>query len=236
MAGLRDDAAHDGKPAMTQNDPASPPCFLHELAPEQGGLPSGALDPVQERDVARWRKARREELLAARAALPAAVRAAAAQAVMANLDRLLGDDLSGRTVSAWWPIKSELDLRPWLAGLAARGATAALPLVVEKAAPLRFRAWTPEARMERGVWNILVPAEGPYVQPDIALAPVVGWDRACYRLGYGGGYFDRTLGAAPQIRAVGVGLAAAELATIFPQWHDRAMTAIVTENGIHGPA
>lgn len=208
---------------------ASPPCFLHELSAEEGGLP-GATDPVQARDVARWRKAERARLLADRAALPVATRKAAAEAVARGLDLLLGD-LSGKTVSAWWPIQSELDLRFWLATLAERGATAALPLVVEKAAPLRFRAWTPATRMERGVWNIPVPTEGDWIIPDIALAPVVGFDASLYRLGYGGGYFDRTLAAHPAIRPVGIGLAAARIATIFPQPHDIAMTAIVTEEG-----
>lgn len=208
---------------------ASPPCFLHELSAEEGGLP-GATDPVQARDVARWRKAERARLLADRAALPVATRKAAAEAVARGLDLILGD-LSGKTVSAWWPIQSELDLRFWLATLAERGATAALPLVVEKAAPLRFRAWTPATRMERGVWNIPVPTEGDWIIPDIALAPVVGFDASLYRLGYGGGYFDRTLAAHPAIRPVGIGLAAARIATIFPQPHDIAMTAIVTEEG-----
>ncbi len=209
---------------------ASPPCFLHELSAEEGGIP-GATDAVQARDVARWRKAERERLLSERAALGVAGRKAAAAAVAEHLERFLGD-VSGATISAWWPIQSELDLRPWLSTLAARGATAALPLVVEKAAPLRFRAWAPGVKMERGFWNIPVPASGDWIVPDIALAPVVGHDAAGFRLGYGGGYFDRTLAAYPDVRPIGVGLSSAHIATIFPQWHDVAMTAIVTENGV----
>jgi len=205
------------------------PCFLHELGEDQGGLPG--TDTVQARDVARWRKATRDRLLAERAALTVAAREAAARDVVGHIDALLGD-VSGLTISAWWPIKSELDLRFWLAGLAARGATAALPLVVEKSAPLRFRAWTPGTKMARGFWNIPVPAEGDWITPDIALAPLVGFDGDGYRLGYGGGYFDRTLAAHPGIRPIGVGLSSARLPTIFPQWHDRPMSAIVTEHGV----
>jgi 5,10-methenyltetrahydrofolate synthetase len=90
--------------------------------------------------------------------------------------------------------------------------------------------------MERGFWNIPVPAEGPTVVPDITLSPVVGWDAAGNRLGYGGGYFDRTLAAlAPRPLAIGVGLCAARIATIFPQPHDIAMQVIVTETGPHFP-
>lgn len=208
---------------------ASPPCFLHEFGPDQGGLP-GATDPVQTRDVARWRKAERTRLLGERAALSVQARRDAARAVAGRLDKMLGN-VGGLVISAWWPIRSELDLRFWLAGLAARGATAALPLVTEKARPLRFRVWTPQTVMERGFWNIPVPATGDWITPDIALAPLVGFDAAGYRLGYGGGYFDRTLAANPATRPIGIGLAAARLPTIFPQWHDIAMTAIVTEIG-----
>lgn len=205
---------------------ASSPCYLQDL---------GAVDPVQARDVSRWRKAERARLLAERAALPVAVRQAAAQAIAARLDQAL-PDLSGKIVSAWWPIRSELDLRPWLTALWARGARAALPLVVEKAAPLRFRLWRQGDRMERGFWDIPVPAAGDWVIPDVALAPVVGHDPACYRLGYGGGYFDRTLAAlGPQAMAVGVGLAASLVPTIFPQPHDIPMRMIVTETGILHP-
>ncbi|MCV2874429.1 5-formyltetrahydrofolate cyclo-ligase [Defluviimonas sp. WL0050] len=209
---------------------ASPPCFLHELSAEEGGLP-GATDPVQARDVARWRKAERNRLLADRATLSVTERKEAAEAVASHLDTLFGD-VAGFTISAWWPIQSELDLRFWLAALSGRGATAALPLVTEKHAPLRFRRWTPRVKMERGFWNIPVPAEGDWIIPDIALAPLVGYDAKGYRLGYGGGYFDRTLAAHPEVRPIGIGLSAARQTTIFPQWHDVPMTAIVTEEGI----
>ena len=161
----------------------------------------------------------------------------ATHAIADHLDRVLEDrfgSLHGLTISAWWPIKAELNLRNWMAGLAARGAQAALPLVVTQGAPLIFRPWTSQTRMERGVWSIPVPAEGPEVTPDITLAPVVGWDAVGFRLGYGGGYFDRTLAAlSPRPFAIGVGLDAARLPTIFPQPHDIPMQVIVTETGRH---
>lgn len=196
-------------------------------------------DPAEAQEVAAWRKTERARLLAERAAQSVDARKAAATAIAGHLDRLLAgqfDSLDGLTISAWWPIKAEIDLRFWLAGLAARGARAALPLVATRAAPLLFRAWTPETRMERGFWNIPVPAGGPEIIPDITLSPVVGWDGAGYRLGYGGGYFDRTLAAAiPRPLAIGVGLDAAWIATIYPQPHDIAMRFVVTETGIVTP-
>lgn len=213
---------------------ASPPCFLHELSEAEGGLPASP-DPVQAQDVARWRRAERTRLLAERAALPVATRQAAAQAIGAALDRYL-PDLAGQIVSGWWPIKAELDLRPWLAGIGERGGQAALPLVTEPGQPLRFRLWHPGTKMERGFWNIPVPAEGDWVTPTIALAPVVGHDPACYRLGYGGGYFDRTLALLDAAcRPVGIGLASSLVPTIFPQPHDIPMRVVITEKGIRTP-
>ena len=91
--------------------------------------------------------------------------------------------------------------------------------------------------MEQGVWKIPVPVDGPEVTPDILLAPLVGWDEAGFRLGYGGGYFDRTLAAlVARPMVIGVGLAATRIPTIFPQPHDSAMDRIVTEAGIEATA
>lgn len=213
---------------------ASPPCLAQEIDPAY--FDPLAVDPQQASDVARWRKAERARLLAERAALSVAVRQAAAEAIAGHLDALFAArfaTVKGLTVSAWWPIKAELNLRHWLESLLARGARVALPVVVTPAAPLVFRPWTPDCRMVQGFWKIPVPAEGPEVVPDATLSPVVGWDRAGYRLGYGGGYFDRTLAAlSPRPLAIGVGLDAARVATIFPQPHDIAMNRIVTESGL----
>lgn len=101
---------------------------------------------------------------------------------------------------------------------------------------LVFRRWWPGATMLSGVWNIPVPAEGIDVMPDVVVSPVVGFDPACYRLGYGGGFYDRTLAAmARQPRVIGVGFALAAIATIHPLPHDIPMQAIVTERGCSVP-
>lgn len=226
---------------MVENDRgdgsyASPPCMAGEVAPDY--FDPLAVDPQQAIDVARWRKAERARLLAERAGLPVAVRQGAAAAIAGHLDTLLAtrfETVEELTISAWWPIKAELNLRHWLEALMVRGARVALPVVVTPGAPLAFRVWTPECKMVQGFWKIPVPADGPEVVPDITLVPVVGWDGAGYRLGYGGGYFDRTLAAlAPRPLVIGIGLDAARVATIFPQPHDIAMDAIVTESGLPG--
>lgn len=216
---------------------ASPPCLAHEIDPTY--FDPLAVDPAQARDVARWRKAERARLLAERATLSVSARQDAAERITPRLDDLIRarfGQIEGLTISGWWPIKAELNLRHWLADLVGQGATVALPVVLTPAAPLVFRPWTPDCHMVQGFWKIPIPAEGPEVIPDVTLAPLVGWDAAGFRLGYGGGYFDRTLAAlAPRPYAIGVGLQAARVQTIFPQPHDIAMDTIVTEAGLRHP-
>lgn len=213
---------------------ASSPCLAHEIDPTY--FDPLAVDPQQALDVSRWRKAERAWLLAQREALPVSVRQAAAKAIAEHLDEYIIQrfgSIAGLTISGWCPVKAELDLRGWLGRLAARDARAAMPVVVKRAAPLAFRLWTPETPMERGSWHIPVPAETSDVVPGVMLSPVVGWDPSGHHLGYGGGYFDRTLAAlSPRPMAIGIGLDAARIVTIFPQPHDIPMAAIITETGI----
>jgi 5-formyltetrahydrofolate cyclo-ligase len=179
-------------------------------------------------DVALWRKEKRAELIASRMAIPVEERARVASEVAGQLDQLI--PASGDTiVSVYWPFRGELDLRDWMRSASARGLRIALPVVVEKGQPLIFREWAPGARLTRGVWNIPVPADGPEVVPNVLIAPFVGFDAQRYRLGYGGGFFDRTLAAlkTPR-RVIGVGHPGGALPTIHPQPHDIPMDLVVT--------
>src|SRR5690606_19452643 len=111
-----------------------------------------------------------------------------------------------------------------------RGGRIALPVVVEKGQPLEYRLWAPGDPLERGVWNILVPVRGEIVRPDVTIAPVVGFDAGHYRLGYGGGFFDRTLAVLPaNTLKIGIGYAESRIPTIYPQSHDIPMDVIVTD-------
>ncbi|HEX5957382.1 MAG TPA: 5-formyltetrahydrofolate cyclo-ligase [Hyphomicrobiaceae bacterium] len=217
---------------MSEDDPAgsyaSPPCYMHEVDPAYFGLSPQSTGA----DVARWRKAERKRLLAQRLEMSAETRADHAREIADRLDALIGNP-AGRIVGCYWPIRGEPDLRLWLDELNRRGAQTALPVVVAKSAPLVFRLWRRGDQLERGVWNIPVPVNGKEVQPDISLAPIVGFDSQCYRLGYGGGFFDRTLAQLPPTTlAIGVGYADAEIATIYPQPFDIPMRHIVTERGV----
>jgi 5,10-methenyltetrahydrofolate synthetase len=219
--------------SLSATECASPPCYLREVDPLYSGLPppsAHAPFAPPPSDLIPWRKAQRERLIAQRLSLSAMTRAEHAQRMSEQLDTLIGD-APRRIVSAYWPFRGEPDLRNWLKDLQDRGMRTALPVVVAKGAPMVFRLWREGDRLARGVWNIPVPAEGEDVKPDIVIAPVVGFDSHCYRLGYGGGFFDRTLATLPPSTiAIGVGYAQAAIATIRPQGFDIPMHHIVTEH------
>lgn len=214
---------------------ASPPCFMHEVGPAYLGE-GPTIDPYRRKEVMRWRKAERERLIEARLAMNGESRRHQARRIAARLEALIGDP-AGLTVSAYWPFRGEPDLREVMKAIDAGKGRCALPVVVERGKPLIFRVWRPGETLERGVWNIPVPREdAETVIPDIVIAPVVGYDDACYRLGYGGGYFDRTLAALPQHpKTIGVGYALAAIPTIFPLPHDIPLDMVVTAEGLVRP-
>jgi hypothetical protein len=114
--------------------------------------------------------------------------------------------------------------------LAAAGVAVALPVALRLGEPMTFRPWQRGAPMERGLWDIPIPATTAAVVPRTLIAPIVGFDAVNYRLGYGGGFFDRTLAQlGPAASAIGVGFSLFALPTIHPQPHDVAMARIVTE-------
>jgi 5-formyltetrahydrofolate cyclo-ligase len=175
-----------------------------------------------------WRRGERERLLAWRQAAPADQRRRWSNRIDAELRKAITE--AAGALGVYWPFRAEFDPRGLIEWAVARGRRVALPVVVDKKGPLEYRAWRPGEPLVDGVWNIPVPAQRDVVVPAIVLAPLVGFDAACYRLGYGGGYFDRTLAALqPRPLAIGVGFAAQELATIHPQPFDVPMDLIVTE-------
>jgi len=214
----------------SENQPnalASAPCSMHEVDPDFAGLSNERAGE----NLTRWRYSERKRLIAARLALTVAEREAHAGRVARELDGII--PRTGETiVSLYWPFRGEPDLRPWMTTACAAGLRTALPLVLGKGQPLVFREWWPGARLERGVWNIPYPADGAFVTPTVVIAPLVGFDARGYRLGYGGGYFDRTLASlTPRPIAVGVGHPIAAIASIFPQAYDVPMDWIVTGEG-----
>ena len=177
-----------------------------------------------------WRRSERERLIALRQGLPAADRRRWSERILGGLRILLAERPG--VLGVYWPFRAEVDPRPLIDWAVAAGRAIALPVVIAKTGPLENRTWRPGEPHVDGVWNIPVPERGTVVAPAIVLAPLVGFDPECYRLGYGGGYFDRTLAVlVPRPLAIGIGFAIQELETIHPQPFDMPMDLIVTETG-----
>lgn len=186
-------------------------------------------------EVRAWRKAARAQLIAARIALPAPVRAAWTAGLVERLRPLLLR--APAPVSFYWPFKAEPDFRPLMRELDAAGIAVALPVAFKLGEALTFRPWHRGCAMERGIWDIPIPATAEAVRPRTLIAPIVGFDAGNFRLGYGGGFFDRTLEQlGGEAQAIGVGFSMFRLPTIAPQPHDIAMARIVTERDESQPA
>ena len=174
----------------------------------------------------------RREKIAARQALPVAAHRSASVAVVHHLTEFLTPMPAG-TLAFCMPIRAEVDCRALVAHLIDRGWQAAMPTVATRDAPMEFRAWHPEAPMTADPYGIPVPATPRSLNPDVMLLPLVAFDAAGYRLGYGGGYFDRTLAAMhPRPLTIGVGFDLCAVADIRPERHDIPLDLIVTESGI----
>jgi len=184
-------------------------------------------------EIRAWRRQRRAELIAARLALTADEHRARSAELQAQIRAGFVFPV-GTVIAFCWPFKKEFDARFALRDFRAAGALATLPVVVAAASPLQFRQWWPGAPMRKGVYDIPHPHETRLLAPDVAFVPMNGFDAQGYRLGYGGGYFDRTLAAqSPRMVAIGLAFENARLPTIQPQAHDIAMDFIVTEAGIY---
>ena len=138
------------------------------------------------------------------------------------------------TAGFCWPYKAEFDARPLVCRWWQSGVRLALPRVQAKGQPLVFNEWYPHARMEAGIYGIPVPQETRELVPDLILMPLNGFDVLGYRLGYGGGYFDRTLAAIqPRPVAVGVGYEILRMDSFASQPFDVPMDFVVTEAGLY---
>jgi len=169
----------------------------------------------------------RRALLAERQAIPAEVRSQWDEKIVS---RLLAwwNAHPLRTLGVYWPIQSEPDLRPAYAELVSQGVQLALPVVVDKDAPLRFIAWQPGDPMAKDRFGVAIPVAGTEVRPDALLIPCVGFNARCYRLGYGGGFYDRTLAQSPRPRTLGIGYSIG-FAPFDADSHDVALDVVMTE-------
>lgn len=180
-----------------------------------------------------WRKAERDRLIAARESLDAATLELLRQRMDAYLWHSF-PGLAAAKLAFCWPIRMEYDARRLAQRLRECGAVTALPVVVAPTQPLVFREWHPGVSLASGPLGIPYPVGSDPVVPTAALLPMNGWDEAGYRLGYGGGFFDRTLASlARKPVVIGISYELAKMKTIRPQSWDIPMDWVVTERGIY---
>jgi 5-formyltetrahydrofolate cyclo-ligase len=176
----------------------------------------------------------RAAALAARDALTSAHRTAAAETIA--LRGLPFEITPGAVVAGYSPIRSEIDPVPLMRKLAVPGVQLALPAIVAGDRPLKFRAWSPDDRLQRGRLDILEPsADAKEVIPDILLVPLAAFDRAGHRIGYGAGHYDRTLEHLRKMKAItaiGVAFAAQEVEAVPALLHDAALDYVLTETQV----
>jgi 5-formyltetrahydrofolate cyclo-ligase len=181
------------------------------------------------------KKELRRECRARRQAIPDHEACAAAARVA---DLVIGEIVvpPEAVVAGYWPFPDELDPRPLMHALHQRGNALCLPVVVDKHSALEFRAWAPGDSLADGVFGTRIPLDDcPARVPDILLVPLLAFDHAGYRLGYGGGFYDRTLAALDAARptAIGLAFAAQEIDKVPRETHDRRLDWIVTERAAH---
>ncbi len=148
----------------------------------------------------------------------------------AVLDQLA--DYPIRTLAVFWPIRGEPDLGPAYAELAAHGVRLALPVVITAGAALGFAAWTPGDRMNKDAMGVPIPVMRPGLSPDALLIPCVGFNAGRVRLGYGGGFYDRTLSSKPRPLAIGVAYSCTQ-AKFKAEPHDIPLDLIITESSVY---
>lgn len=162
-------------------------------------------------------------------------RAEAFAAGQGQAAEILADFLAphrGKVLSGYMPMRSEIDPLP---AMAVHQGPVGVPVIVAKAAPLRFREWSPGCRMVEGTFKALVPEEGAWLEPEVVIVPMLAFDARGYRLGYGGGFYDRTLEllrARGPVLAVGFAFSAQEMDAVPIDQFDQRLDAVVTEKGV----
>lgn len=141
-------------------------------------------------------------------------------------------DQAGKVLSGYMPMRSEINPLP---AMAAHRGPVGVPVIIGPAMPLRFREWSPGSRMVEGAFKAMIPEEGTWVEPEVLIVPLLAWDARGYRLGYGGGFYDRTLAglrAKGPVLAVGFAFAAQEVPEVPIDGFDQRLDAVVTEKGV----
>jgi 5,10-methenyltetrahydrofolate synthetase len=180
-------------------------------------------------DVRAWRRELRPLLISDRLATASHIRRAHGEQAKSRLLKEI-ELQQYETIGMYFPIRGEIDIRDVARKHVEGGGRVGLPVVVTRGEPVEFWNWVPGEPMQRGLWNIPIPARREVITPRALIVPLVGFDAQCYRLGYGGGYYDRTLASMSERPfRIGFGYGAHRLDSICPQPHDIPMDVIVTD-------
>ena len=191
------------------------------------------LPPSSARELRVWRSQLRTRFVLERSALGPSAHTAASVSIL-NQITIAFPRIWTETVGLYWPMQGEIALAGVVDRIRREGGRTALPIVVRKSNPLEFHLWNKEAIFTRDACGIPCPPRGVAVHPATLLVPVVGFDNACYRLGYGGGYYDKTLAMlSPRPLTIGIGFERGHLDTIFPQPFDIPLDFVLTEQTVH---
>ena len=164
-----------------------------------------------------------------------AIRKVAFAAGQGQAAEILADFLAGqagKVLSGYMPMRTEINPLP---AMAAHQGPVGVPVIIGKGLPLRFREWSPGSTMVEGAFKALIPEEGAWVEPQVMIVPLLAFDARGYRLGYGGGFYDRTLEGLRSrgpVLAVGFAFAAQEMAEVPTEPTDQRLNALVTEMGV----
>lgn len=180
----------------------------------------------------KWRNEQRFSLTEKRLGFANELRLLHQAALFNNLQTIIYT-LPKATIGFYWPIRGEIDCRDFICALIKQGWQAALPKIIDANQALQFRQWGPDSFMQAEIWNIPVPQNTLIVQPEVLIIPLVGFDTDLYRLGNGGGFYDRTLATAAKPLSIGIGYQWMQIPSIHPQPHDIPMDFIVTEKNIY---
>ncbi len=140
-----------------------------------------------------------------------------------------------RAISGYMPIHTELDILPTMHALHARGYALSVPVIIGKAMPLKFSVWTPEAKMIKGPFGAMVPETNRWQRPDLLLCPMLAFDATGQRMGYGGGFYDRTIAGLAPVRAMGFAYAGQMTRNLPSEPTDMPLDGVITETGIFWP-
>jgi len=140
-----------------------------------------------------------------------------------------------RVISGYMPIHTELDILPAMHALHENGHALCVPVIMGKAMPLRFSAWTPETKMVKGPFGAMVPERSQWLRPELLLCPMLAFDATGQRMGYGGGFYDRSIAALAPVRALGFAYAAQKVDTLPHEPTDMPLEGVITEKGLFSP-